>query len=362
MITAVCLVSLITACGAKKPEQISGVITFITGNTSLNGKSATVGAEVNAGDRIETQENSCAVIQFYESSLITLHEKTSVNIETLIARSNTNGGKNEISIVQNKGTTFSKIIKNEANYSTRTSTTIAAVRGTAYSFTVDSKSDDAAIRLLHGKVDVLPKSGKDSVQSVSLNDGEKIVSSSGKSTRNKQNGKTDLSETESKTLSLLDTINILPASKVQEKKYTPDEVVPKNVLPFLLETDQTGKAKFRYKHSKEQLFNTHVVYDINKKVPVKSGSVHNNTAISRKNAIADKPAFQKLADSKSAPASITNNDLAKRYGKLSTVFTNDGKEYVGAFRQSGNTIELITTEGTVKIQTSAVKKVAPYNL
>lgn len=386
------LTSFISACGKEQPKQISGVLTFIAGDTVLNDKPAAVGEEVRKGDRIETKENSCAVIQFFNSSLITLHEKTSVNIETLIARSTSNGGKNEVAVYQDKGTTFSKIMKNEATFSTRTKTTIAAVRGTAYTFTVDKKAENADIRLLHGKVDVLPNNANDAIKPDSLIDGEKIIATG---RRNKPE-KTSLSPKETEKLSALDTINILPSDKIVKGEYKPNEVVPENALGFLLETDE-GKITYKHVHSRGRIFNTHVTYDIYKTVPVKTGASRSNGT--ETNRTTKKPVTQNqsnssdtksgnssghtrsgsekeigsalpthgkvsaaAADARQESHDITNKDLAVKYGKLSTVYTNDGKEYVGVFRQAGNSIELITTKGTVRIPTADVRKVSPYNL
>lgn len=391
LILTVSLTSFINACGKEQPKQITGVLTFIAGDTVLNGRSAAVGAEVRKGDRIETKENSCAVIQFFNSSLITLHEKTSVNIETLIARSTSNGGKNEIAVYQDRGTTFSKIMKNEASFSTRTKTTIAAVRGTAYTFTVDKKAENADIRLLHGKVDVLPLTAKDAVKPDSLTDGEKITATG----RGNKQKKTSLSPDETEKLSALDTINILPSDKIIKGGYKPEEVVPENALEFLLETDK-GRITYKHIHSKGRIFNTHVSYDIFKTIPVKTGASRSNesrttrtdkkpviqkksdsseaksgTSSGRTGSGAEKeigsalPAHGKVsaaADSRQEPHALTNKDLAVKYGKLSTVYTNDGREYVGVFRQAGNSIELITTKGTVRIPAADVRKISPYNL
>lgn len=370
------LTSFISACGKEQPKQISGVLTFIAGDTVLNGKPAVVGEEVRKGDRIETKENSCAVIQFFSSSLITLHEKTSVNIETLIARSNSNGGKNEVAVYQDKGTTFSKIMKNESTFSTRTKTTIAAVRGTAYTFTVDKKSENADIRLLHGKVDVLPHNANDAIKPDSLIDGEKIIATG---RRNKPE-KTSLSPKETEKLSALDTINILPSDKIVKGEYTPKEVVPDNALGFLLETDE-GKITYKHVHSMGRIFNTHVTYDISKTVPVRTGTETNHTIKkpviqNQSNSSETKSGAEKeigsalpphgkvsaASDPKQESHEVTNKDLAGKYGKLSTVYTNDGREYVVVFRQAGNSIELITTKGTVRIPTADVRKVSPYNL
>ncbi|HNX60731.1 MAG TPA: FecR domain-containing protein, partial [Spirochaetota bacterium] len=353
LIISVSLAFFINACSKEQPKQITGVLTFIAGNAALNGKPVAVGTEVKKGDRIETKENSCAVIQFFNSSLITLHEKTSINIETLLARSTSNG-KNEIAIYQDKGTTFSKIMKNEASFSTRSKTTIAAVRGTAYTFVVDGKAENADIRLLHGKVDVLPCGTDSAIKPDSLIDGEKIIATG----NGKKQKKTSLSSNETTKLSALDTINILPSDKIIKGGYKPEEVVPDNARAILLETDE-DKVVYRHIHSQERIFNTHVTYDTNKTVPVKiKASRSTGTEATSTNKI---PVTQKqsdtrsnaekgvrpavpspgkasigAADSKQEPHAITNSDLANKYGKLSTIYTNDGKEYVGVFRQSGN--------------------------
>ena len=52
--------------------------------------------------------------------------------------------------------------------------------------------------------------------------------------------------------------------------------------------------------------------------------------------------------------------LKKKYGRLSRIRTKDGREYTGAFRQLGKSVEIISTKGKFRIPASKIEKVSPY--
>ena len=57
---------------------------------------------------------------------------------------------------------------------------------------------------------------------------------------------------------------------------------------------------------------------------------------------------------------LTISELKKKYGTLSVITTKDNKKYIGAFRITGNKIEIITTGGKITLPSSKVKNLSPY--
>lgn len=64
---------------------------------------------------------------------------------------------------------------------------------------------------------------------------------------------------------------------------------------------------------------------------------------------------------KTIKKAMTLEDIKNKYGKIARVFTKDGKEYVGYFSQTGDTMTVITVNGNVKIPVANVKSVVPVS-
>jgi len=109
------------------------------------------GMEILKNTVIKTGSNSKASIIFFTNNIIRLDENTEISINELISKTNLN----KVSITQNIGQTWTKIIKLsgvETDYKIQTPTAIASVRGTAFSLKVTR--DESLLRASQGKVDL----------------------------------------------------------------------------------------------------------------------------------------------------------------------------------------------------------------
>lgn len=104
---------LLTSCKKDTPEPASA-ITFIAGNVELNGMPAAAGMTVKAGDTITTSEKSCAVIQFSQNSLVTMREKTTLEISRLVYAEASSS--DQVEIFQKTGITFNKVLRERAGF------------------------------------------------------------------------------------------------------------------------------------------------------------------------------------------------------------------------------------------------------
>ena len=98
-----------------------------SGEVLINGKISSGMIKLKQKDIIETGENSYASVIIYESIVINLEPNTKISIEDLV--------KNNIEVYQEKGSTwntFTKLFGIES-YTARTGTSVASVRGTAFS-------------------------------------------------------------------------------------------------------------------------------------------------------------------------------------------------------------------------------------
>jgi len=57
---------------------------------------------------------------------------------------------------------------------------------------------------------------------------------------------------------------------------------------------------------------------------------------------------------------LTVEELSKKYGPLTIIKTKNGKEYIGAFQQDGDTIHIYTTKGKISITSDSVEAFLPY--
>lgn len=132
---------------AAVQDDLSGAVVFTVGETFVNGAPAVNGAKTRKGDVLSTGNKSALSVQFKGAALVTLGENAQLSVESLASGSD---GKLLVSLVQQKGNTFNKIKKGAADYSVRSKTTVAAVRGTA--FTVSSTDSGMDVKLLNGAV------------------------------------------------------------------------------------------------------------------------------------------------------------------------------------------------------------------
>ncbi|MCX7679556.1 MAG: FecR domain-containing protein [Spirochaetes bacterium] len=288
-------------CKPQRVMEYPARLTFVSGQVMLNNTPAEFGMLVKVGDTISTGAKSAAVIQFSESSIISLKENSSFTVDTLVA---TKEG-DTIAIKQKLGSSFNKIVKRGTNYSITTPTSVAAVRGTSFLCTIGDKG--STIKLSSGRVKIIPiiKGEQKEAEAIEIEQGKKVeVSEKGISVP------VMLTKNEERELSSLENIALVPQIEnqtvIEELKKKPEaerpKVVPVEIIPML--------------------------------------------------EIAETEVEQKTI--------VTLKDIERRYGAISVIETTDGKTYTGAFAQKGANVKIFTPEGTITIPSSKIASVSRY--
>lgn len=288
-------------CGTPRVQELTGRITFISGEVLQNGKACEFGSTVKAGDTITTGAKSAAVVQFGESSIISLKESSSFTVDALTAAKD----GDTITIRQKIGSSFNKIVKRGTNYSLMTPTSVAAVRGTSFVCIVGDKG--SAIKLSSGRVKVIPiiKGKTNETAAVEIDAGKKV-----EITPESIAAPVEMTAKEQNDLAALDKIALIPnvqkEETIEEIKKKPESerpvIVPVEILPVLELSENASEQK----------------------------------------------------------PSLTLKDIERRYGSLSVIETTDGKTYTGAFAQEGGKMKIFTTEGTITIPSSKISNVSRY--
>jgi len=290
-------------------ENITAVLTFAKGTVNVNGKTAIAGEKLLVSDTISTEHASSATLQFSTSALITLKADTVIQIAKLKIGVD---GRPDITVNQENGSTFSKVLSGKAEYRISTPTAVAGVRGTAFSVKVD-KTKNSSIHLLHGKV---------AVRQISRNSDN--ISAEAKSAN----------EIQSKEPLMLNAGEKIIVTKVQIAK--PEHISEKEKKEMLKFDEQefrkTEEVQVMVKQAEEK---------INRQNQEKN---ENAAGVNQQ-----KPQHKKM----------TLAELKKKYGNLSTISTTDGKVFIGAFNQSGSTMNIHTVNGEVKVPVGNISKVSP---
>ena len=153
LIISTAVVALVAVgCGEKKEQASldSAKFTYVKGDVLVSGKPATLGQTVSKDATIEVKNNSMAVLQFSSAASITLKANSGLSIANL---SKNDSGKPVIELSQNTGSSFSKIAKGQSEFSIKTPTAVAGVRGTSFELVVGN-GKTTQIKLLEGKVAV----------------------------------------------------------------------------------------------------------------------------------------------------------------------------------------------------------------
>ncbi len=133
LLSLISVFTVLPGC-SKDAGPLSGEITFITGTLKINNIDAVVGGKVSKDDTLLTGEKSEAVIQISETAVITLRSFTEMKFDNLI---NKKGESPVVSLKLGKGGSFHKILRNGTEYSVKSPTAVASVRGTSFEFDDD---------------------------------------------------------------------------------------------------------------------------------------------------------------------------------------------------------------------------------
>lgn len=282
----------------RKKEQASldsAKFTYVKGDVLVSGKPATLGQTVSKDATIEVKNNSMAVLQFSSAASITLKANSVLSIANL---SKNDSGKPVIELSQNTGSSFSKIAKGQSEFSIKTPTAVAGVRGTSFELVVGN-GKTTQIKLLEGKVQVAKASATKEEMAAApvVEAGQKVEATEAGVAK-----PVEITEAEKSSLQAMNTVEIAPASG-------------KVVVPESVEKYATGAS----------------------------------TSASLTEAAAAKPEVKKL----------TLADIKAKYGRIARIETKSGKAYVGYFNQQGDQMTIQTVDGQVRVPVASVQKVTP---
>lgn len=283
-------------CGDNKNQATldSAKFTYVKGDVTVGGAPATLGNTVNKDALIEVKANSMAVLQFANAASITLKANSQLAIANLAKGEN---GKPVIELAQSSGTSFSKIAKGQSDFSIKTPTAVAGVRGTSFELTV-GKTKTTEIKLLEGKVQVA-KAGatREELASATVVEAGQKVEATGRGVAKP----VEISENEKTSLQAMNTVEIsAPGGK--------------SVVAESVEKYATGVS---------------------------------TTAAAVEVAVPQAPAARKL----------TLEDIKAKYGRIAKIETKNGKTYTGYFNQSGSTMTIQTVDGQVSLPVANVGRI-----
>ncbi|HNE20977.1 MAG TPA: FecR domain-containing protein [Turneriella sp.] len=306
LIISTAVVALVAVgCGEKKEQASldSAKFTYVKGDVLVSGKPATLGQTVSKDATIEVKNNSMAVLQFSSAASITLKANSVLSIANLAKN---DAGKPVIELSQSNGSSFSKIAKGQSDFSIKTPTAVAGVRGTSFELEVGN-GKTTKIKLLEGKVAVAKVEANDTPEEVKAELEKATVVEAGQKVEvdNKAVSKpVEITEAEKTSLQAMNTVEIAPVSgKV---------VVPESVEKYA--TGETTSASLT-------------------------------------------EAAPKAAEVKK----LTLADIKAKYGRIAKIQTKNGKEYVGYFNQQGAEMTIQTVDGQVRVPVASVQKVTPMN-
>jgi len=318
VVAVLAAIAFVTNCqeqGSSKPKTLTGVATFVKGKVLVNASPLRIGTKVKSHDVINVKKKAGAIIQFSTGALITLKAKTKLEVSRLFYGAN---GTPVVNLYQTRGSTFSKIVPNKAEFTLKTPTAVAGVRGTSFSVTV-SKNKKSEIRLLKGKIEVrsIDKNGKES-KPVIISSGQKITVTKAKGLAKTKK----MAAGEKQSLETLDTVSFLSEKSVSAES----SIIQKEMAA-----------------TPNQVISSTVVDDvIAEKIVIAPKKIDG----------AAKPKAKKL----------TLADLKSKYGKLTKIITHSGKAYVGGdWKQVGDYHYIRTISGKRKVKTSKVFKVLPLD-
>ncbi len=201
-----------------------------------------------------------------------------------------------IGFSQQQGTTFHKVLRKGTPYTVGTPTMVAAVRGT--SFLVDVGDKKTKTLVLKGTVSVARPGDDKPENAVMTGVGREVeVSEAGKIS-----APAEIPAAETKVLATLDSIRTV------ESVESPQTIARLKTAP-----------------------------------------------VSETAAVIPEEARREIV-----PPRPTLEDIRKEHGGVSQVVTVDGREFIGAFRQEGGWMDIITVERTYRLPMKDIKRVGNY--
>jgi hypothetical protein len=155
MLFAAALLVISFNCKKQDGEQLITVTTAVGDVKLITAKGETApksGDLVAQGDTVVTGKASMVDLVYGDKGIIRISENSNVKIETLIAAQESDTAR----LAMDKGKLFVTIsrLKKESSFEVKSSTSVAAVRGTSLRVTADENG--SRVDVLKGKVNVVP--------------------------------------------------------------------------------------------------------------------------------------------------------------------------------------------------------------
>lgn len=340
LFAAACAVCF-TGC-TKEPAVLSGIVTSLAGDVTVNGTQASLGIAVNGDDVVVTGGKSFAVIQIAETAVITVKENSRFKLNSA---SRDGQGKDSIDCFASKGGIFNKIVKQGSDYRISTPTAVAAVRGT--SFLVEVEPAGTNVTVFNGIVSVAKNvasaeqqgqvvEGQDSIR---LKDGNCVFI--GDKKNEPLPAQKPAEEKVINDLKSLDTIAIVPNADKNMQQEAFKGIVPAKAEDVLLRKDSGAVKEGK---GKETSSKTTAGGKRAYKQPIKKIS-------------ADKLAALKA---KSKNKQLTKDEIKTTFGRIDEIYLYSGRVVTGAVierNDASETYSVLTSNGVVIIKEEEIQTV-----
>lgn len=174
-ITVICAIVLIVATGRAFAAPIASVVA-VRGKAVVERGAKKLDAQPKLGielqDSVATAEGGRVKLLFIDDSVLTLAEKSRMNIDTFI-HSRSDRGKSLFNLIDGK----MRAVVGKTRFEVKTPTVVAAARGTVILFEVGIKDGQPFTRItcLEGVVDVRSLTDVDTARTVVISPGESIL-------------------------------------------------------------------------------------------------------------------------------------------------------------------------------------------
>jgi len=295
---------------SKNNETPGGIVTFIHGSLKINNQDAAMGSRIQKGDMLLTGGNSLAVVQISQTAVITLRAGTELKFDDLL---NNQNETHTILLNLTKGSTFHKVIRKGSDYSVKTPTIVASVRGT--SFEVNTEDNKSRVSLLNGKVKVTTLGSE--IKEAELAPGQYLDADTAKAGVISQ-----LTAEDRERLAQLDSISAV----TEVEKFTPENgniVIPDPVKEKLLNEENTNKPSDKTSEIKKTDFTP------------------------------DAKALSALIKKENR----TVADIKAVFNRIDEIRLFSGRVIQGAISERGEQYSVITTAGIIRISEKEIKTV-----
>lgn len=303
-------IALISGCATKKADTAASDtrLTCVVGSVAVTNaagtsREAAPGMSLFSGDTIVTQDASFAVIQTGDTGIVRVEQKTRLEITALAAQTSTD-------LVLKEGKVITKVSKlgKSQQFTIKTPTLVAAVRGTEF-----------AVESVNGRDVVAVRDGKVAVAMKSLSEAKETIVDAGKAAV------------------VLPGAAEVPAMRDIEKSET-DSIAKVSTVEFVPNIKNAAES------------------DINaifrKIIENEKNTTKEESPVSLKDAGSKEAQIKKLIAQK--PKSIA--EIKAVFDRIDEISLYSGKVVRGAIIERGTTYSVLPTDGVVKIPEDTIRQ------